>query len=401
MFRISKWLLFTPMALVVAIIVLDLAGVGAWPRVVLGLLLLATWVALVLRLRDTNPQSASTAEHSGRVYEASRQLVGQLDTTFEAELTSVGEDVVRVDGLLREAIAGLAENFKRMHAMSQQQHETVTDVISSAAERPDDESFNVRAFVNETSALLDHFVEVVINVSKQGLETVNHIDDMVAHLDGIFELIADVNSLSDQTNLLALNASIEAARAGEAGHGFAVVAEEVRNLSQRSANFNEQIRERVNRAKEAIGKVHGRANLIASQNMTAVIESKGRVSQALDHLADNEERYERTLNRLSGIATDIDAAVDTAVRSLQFEDICTQALAAAQRRIDQLRTLSADLRAWQMPQEEPAGDENGVRWMLDRIRRLSAYVEQCRIQWAQQHSAVTQESMESGEVELF
>src|SRR3546814_20416939 len=79
-------------------------------------------------------------------------------------------------------------------------------------------------------------------VSRQSVTTVGQIDEMVKHLDAIFDLLGDVKTIADQTNLLALNAAIEAARAGEAGRGFAVVAEEVRSVAESSTNFNEQIR---------------------------------------------------------------------------------------------------------------------------------------------------------------
>src|SRR3546814_17672468 len=94
-------------------------------------------------------------------------------------------------------------------------------------------------------------------VSRQSVTTVGQIDEMVKHLDAIFDLLGDVKTIADQTNLLALNAAIDAARAGEAGRGFAVVAEEVRSLSDRSTNFNEKIRKLVSVSKDRYEETRG------------------------------------------------------------------------------------------------------------------------------------------------
>src|SRR3546814_2120216 len=105
---------------------------------------------------------------------------------------------------------------------------------------------------------------------------------MVKHLDAIFDLLGDVKTIADQTNLLALNAAIEAARAGEAGRGFAVVAEEVRSLSERSTNFNEQIRKLVSVSKDAIAKVRDTVGDMATRDSSVSSGAQDRKSTRLN-----------------------------------------------------------------------------------------------------------------------
>src|SRR5690606_41765735 len=99
---------------------------------------------------------------------------------------------------------------------------------------------------------MEQLVEALEQVAGQSTTTVQHIDQMAQHLDGIFALLEDVKSIADQTNLLALNAAIEAARAGEAGRGLAVGADEARHLSERATTAHAQLRKLAHRSKDAI-----------------------------------------------------------------------------------------------------------------------------------------------------
>ncbi len=196
---------------------------------------------------------------------------------------------------------------------------------------------------------MEQLVEALEQVSGQSSTTVNHIDEMAQHLDGIFALLEDVKSIADQTNLLALNAAIEAARAGEAGRGFAVVADEVRGLSERSTTFNEQIRKLAHSSKESISKVRDTvlADGLAPPGPLARSLRATKRRAMLDNVAAINASLGEGMREISDCARAIDGSVAEAVRALQFEDIATQTLSGVHTHLDRLPAINREAVALQ------------------------------------------------------
>ncbi len=326
--------------------------------------------------------------------------ISEIKTNLQSLADEIGREVEetryeiqRITQLMREAISDLGNSFHTLVEQVQRQEQLVHEVIEHTDNH--EGAGNVQAFAAETSGLLNYFVEIMVDVSRGSVEAVHNIDDMVEHMDGVFTLLEDVKEIADQTNLLALNAAIEAARAGEAGRGFAVVADEVRRLSQRSNSMNEQIRGQVGEGKAAIERVRSTVSEMASRDMNATIESKDKVDHAMQEFEQVNRQTNQQIGQVSDIARVIDQEVGVAVRSLQFEDIVTQALQATERHAERLEGLGRLLETLQ----QLDSDGGNAPVVAEQLRAGLQASHELRLE--RPSKAVSQESMGSGEIELF
>ena len=328
-------------------------------------------------------------------------LLGELRGGLTDEMKSVNGEVERVRRLVHEAVVQLTSSFEELNRQAKFQEEAVSRVMLRTGGE-DADAVSIQKFAQMTSAQMNNMVDILSQVSRQSSVTVENIDVMVKHLDAIFELLGDVKSIADQTNLLALNAAIEAARAGEAGRGFAVVAEEVRNLSERSTNFNEQIRKLVFSSKEAIAKVRDTVGNMATRDVSMSLHAKEEVGRLLGQVEEINHTYTEGIRDVSGASHKINHAVAQAVRCLQFEDIATQALGAAERHVRRLESISNEAgNLNRILEDQVVATVIKVAVPAPRAIEVTAQP-MSEDDWRKpQHKPVSQISMDAGGVELF
>ena len=180
-----------------------------------------------------------------------------------------------------------------------------------------------------------------------------------------------------------------------------MVADEVRNLSQHSNRFSEQIAAVMKDAKADIAGAKQVVSGMASKDMTATIAENTRVDGMMDAVQRYNARTDETLAQVSGITSQISDSVARAVISLQFEDVVTQVVAYSEAHINRLRDLTHRMHEQlaSMDGSDTAQDDIKVQQML---AQFSQEILAIKREWANPvNKAVSQDSMDEGDVELF
>ena len=198
---------------------------------------------------------------------------------------------------------------------AEEMSQTITDIArnSSVASESSSEAMEI---ADSGKKVTDIAVETINNVYKSTVELATMVEKLSKRSAEIGDIVTVIKDIADQTNLLALNAAIEAARAGEQGRGFAVVADEVRKLAERTIKATAEI----------TGKI-GAVQAESAQTTKSMGEASKEVTKATGHIKNLSnvleaivESVQKVRDQITQIATAVDeqsAASEEVARNIE------------------------------------------------------------------------------------
>ncbi|MGF1741994.1 methyl-accepting chemotaxis protein [Vibrio profundum] len=341
------------------------------------------WLLLSNVMKQTQVKKV---EEGGKETDLS-DCVSQIKQVLEKAHQQILDPLDRQHHVVDESVETLNNSFFTLQKVAEDQNEISNMLVDNLMGNKDSE-YDLTKVLPRTEEIISEYVQSLIDVSEKSISAVHSIHDMSDKLEVIFKLLNQVRGLSEQTNLLALNAAIEAARAGEAGRGFAVVAQEVRNLSIRADELNNQIQQEINVAQETVTQANKTVGIMASIDMTEAIESKEKVDEMLRGVHQVNVEIETEIQKIHQLGSELHTQVDNGIRALQFADIVVQQGDYAKLSLTFIDDVTGALKRYEAGELDGKSLHQELGTIIDKTDARGA-------------PAANQVNIDEGEVELF
>lgn len=256
---------------------------------------------LTVRFNSTNK------DEFGIMARAFDRLLGRIQHTIREALASANTLLLQANELATVAeqsneSINVQNRETEMVATAMHEMSLTAQSVAQSAVSGEDAANQASAQALEGRDSLSKTISSIQGQAKEISSSMIIIEELASASDDIGSVLEVIVNIAGQTNLLALNAAIEAARAGEQGRGFAVVADEVRSLAQRTQASTEQIRGMIERVQQGVG----RSSAMMAENRTLAVSNAEAAQDAGRAFSDVME----AVTRINQVNTEIASAAE-------------------------------------------------------------------------------------------
>jgi methyl-accepting chemotaxis protein len=332
----------------------------------------ATLAATVAEASATIEEMTVSIDQMARNLEVLAQTVSEASATIQ-EMTS--------------SIEAVARNAEVMNTASSRASQTVTEMASNVNEvaKIAEEADKISQRAQEDARTGDEAVQKTVTGMKTISDTMENTARVIMGLgkrsQEIGKILEVIEEIADQTNLLALNAAIEAARAGEAGRGFAVVADEVRKLAERSVEATKEIGEVIRQVQTETTDAVETAKLGADETkegiqladkaglaLRSIIDSVSRSSQLMAKIASSTSRQSQASTEVLRTVADMNSATEQVTTAVREQAAGSKQIRQAMENINRITT-----QVNYATKEQAAGGRQ-VRLSVENMNKIASQV---------------------------
>ncbi|MEC5387899.1 TRAP transporter substrate-binding protein DctP [Uliginosibacterium sp. H3] len=293
----------------------------------------------------------SSSDELGRIVDAYNRLLAKLRGSFmeiqasTAQMLDVTEEVDRSSRKIARNSQMQSDASTNMAASV----EEMTVSISMVAQQAKDASSHTQ----ESRNIAEHSSEVIVTtltgiqtISDSVREAAGRIKALRSDCDSISTVAKMIREIAEQTNLLALNAAIEAARAGEQGRGFAVVADEVRKLAERTAKSTQEISSLLGRMQDS-AKLAVTSMVTTEEAVESGVDNARAAGESIDRIKDGSTAAANVVEDISGAIREQQAGSTAIAQNIeqmaQMSEQNSAAAAASAEAIGRMSSMSREI----------------------------------------------------------